>query len=43
MALDRLEETVEAGYRDFRWARNDPALAKLRRERRFQRLTSTAA
>ncbi|NNV30842.1 hypothetical protein GTF97_08865 [Roseobacter sp. HKCCD8767] len=43
MALDRLEETVEAGYRDFRWARNDPALAMLRRERRFQRLTSTAA
>lgn len=37
-ALDRLEQAFDGGFRHLRWARCDPALAALRKERRFKRL-----
>lgn len=39
-ALDRLEETIEGGFRNIRWAWRDPALAPLRRESRFAKMLS---
>ncbi len=43
LALDRLEENLDTGYRNFRWIQHDPALAPLRREKRFQRLLDRAS
>ncbi|MEZ5777477.1 MAG: winged helix-turn-helix domain-containing protein [Paracoccaceae bacterium] len=42
VALARLEENIETGYRNFRWIRHDPALAPLRGERAFRRLAGSA-
>lgn len=36
--LYRLEQAIDGGFRNIRWARRDPALASLRRDRRFERL-----
>lgn len=38
--LERLEQAIDGGFRNIRWARRDPALASLRRDRRFEKLLS---
>ncbi|WP_299855179.1 hypothetical protein [uncultured Roseobacter sp.] len=36
--LDRLEEVIDGGFRNVRWARQEPSLAFLRRDTRFEKM-----